>query len=348
MIFCGDTILPSVLEPGFLSCINEDHPFLHTQKTVNLESSIALSAASKTTAGIALRSDKSVIELLKRLNVSCVTTANNHFFDYDIDLEEQLNFLKKANITPIGCGPNLQIAATPYICHLQRLLIVAFGWSVIGCKYATHNEKGVNPYRYHWVLKLVKQMRSEYPAYQIVTVFHWNYEFEIYPQPADRQFAKALIDSGVDAVIGHHAHVIQGFEFHNGKPIFYGLGNFYFPNGNYDGFDMQFPPCASKGLCVRIAGSECYAYITEILADGKLGLYQEGRPSDLDILTQVSDFAGLTDLAYEQFFRNKRMKKRGLPVYVSYKHSFRNNLRDQFVRLRQIPLDLRARVKGTR
>lgn len=348
MIFCGDTILPSTLEPGVLSCIDEHHPFLLARKAVNLESSIALTSAPKRTAGIALRSDKSVLELLKQLNVSCVTTANNHFFDYDIDLDEQFNFLKNASIVPIGCGPNLQIAATPYICPEQKLLIMAFGWSVIGCKSATRDHKGVNPYRYEWVLELVKQMRREYSTYQIVTVFHWNYEFEIYPQPADRQFAKTLIDLGVDAVIGHHAHVIQGFEFHNGRPIFYGLGNFYFPNGNYDGFDMEFPPCASKGLCVHIGGSACYAYITEVLADGKLRLHQEGQPSDLEILTKVSDFSGMTDLAYERFFRARRVKRRGLPVYVSYKHSFRNNLRDQFIRLRQIPLDLRARVKGAR
>ena len=31
--------------------------------------------------------------------------------------------------------------------------------------------------------------------------------------------------SGADAVIGHHAHITRGIEFHHGKPIFHGLGN---------------------------------------------------------------------------------------------------------------------------
>jgi hypothetical protein len=29
----------------------------------------------------------------------------------------------------------------------------------------------------------------------------------------------------MDAVAGHHAHIIRGIEFHRGRPIFHGLGN---------------------------------------------------------------------------------------------------------------------------
>ena len=43
--------------------------------------------------------------------------------------------------------------------------------------------------------------------------------------PYERQIAHAAIDRGADAVIGHHAHIVRGIEFHCGKPIFHGLGN---------------------------------------------------------------------------------------------------------------------------
>jgi len=36
-------------------------------------------------------------------------------------------------------------------------------------------------------------------------------------------------------VIGHHPHVIQPFEVHRGKPIFYSVGNFAFGSGNSRG-----------------------------------------------------------------------------------------------------------------
>lgn len=43
--------------------------------------------------------------------------------------------------------------------------------------------------------------------------------------PYERDLARAAIDAGADVVIGHHAHIVRGIEFHRGKPIFHGLGN---------------------------------------------------------------------------------------------------------------------------
>ena len=41
----------------------------------------------------------------------------------------------------------------------------------------------------------------------------------------ERPIAHAAIGLGANAVIGHHAHIARGIEFHRGKPIFHGLGN---------------------------------------------------------------------------------------------------------------------------
>jgi poly-gamma-glutamate synthesis protein (capsule biosynthesis protein) len=43
--------------------------------------------------------------------------------------------------------------------------------------------------------------------------------------PYERPLAHAAIDAGADAVVGHHAHIARGIEFHRGRPIFHGLGN---------------------------------------------------------------------------------------------------------------------------
>jgi poly-gamma-glutamate synthesis protein (capsule biosynthesis protein) len=37
-----------------------------------------------------------------------------------------------------------------------------------------------------------------------------------------------IIDIGADIVIGHHSHVMGGYEFYQNKPIIYSLGNFIF------------------------------------------------------------------------------------------------------------------------
>jgi poly-gamma-glutamate capsule biosynthesis protein CapA/YwtB (metallophosphatase superfamily) len=43
--------------------------------------------------------------------------------------------------------------------------------------------------------------------------------------PYERALAYAAIDAGADVVVGHHAHIARGIEFHRGRPIFHGLGN---------------------------------------------------------------------------------------------------------------------------
>jgi len=51
-------------------------------------------------------------------------------------------------------------------------------------------------------------------------------------QPADfiEEFARAAIDAGAHAVIGHGHHAMRGIEIRDAKPIFYSLGNFIFQN----------------------------------------------------------------------------------------------------------------------
>ena len=39
---------------------------------------------------------------------------------------------------------------------------------------------------------------------------------------------RAFVDFGADAVVNHHQHCYSGYEIYEGKPIIYGLGNFYF------------------------------------------------------------------------------------------------------------------------
>jgi hypothetical protein len=40
------------------------------------------------------------------------------------------------------------------------------------------------------------------------------------------------VEYGADVVIGHHPHVIQPFEIHQDRPIFYSVGNFTFGSRN--------------------------------------------------------------------------------------------------------------------
>lgn len=51
-------------------------------------------------------------------------------------------------------------------------------------------------------------------------------------RPAEfiEEFARACIDAGAHAFIGHGPHILRGIEIRDGRPIFYSLGNFIFQN----------------------------------------------------------------------------------------------------------------------
>jgi capsule synthesis protein PGA_cap len=52
-----------------------------------------------------------------------------------------------------------------------------------------------------------------------------------------RRWARAVIDAGADAVIGHGPHVLRGMEYYRGRLIAYSLGNF----ATYRGFNLAGP-----------------------------------------------------------------------------------------------------------
>ena len=62
----------------------------------------------------------------------------------------------------------------------------------------------------------------------VITIMHFGKESSHELEKEQISSAKEYIDAGSDIIIGHHAHVLQGIEFYNGKPIIYNLGNFIF------------------------------------------------------------------------------------------------------------------------
>ena len=81
---------------------------------------------------------------------------------------------------------------------------------------------------------------------------HWGLEEYRYPSPVQRQLAKQLLEAGVDLILGHHPHVLQGYESVGDGIVAYSLGNFVFnefewtyvlPNGE---ISRQFSPLSPE------------------------------------------------------------------------------------------------------
>lgn len=70
-----------------------------------------------------------------------------------------------------------------------------------------------------------------------------------------RRFARAVIDAGADAVVGHGPHVLRGIEFYNGRPIAYSLGNFV----TWHGFNMTGVNAFTGVLQLELNGDGSFA-----------------------------------------------------------------------------------------
>ncbi|NNL48674.1 MAG: CapA family protein [Acidimicrobiia bacterium] len=53
------------------------------------------------------------------------------------------------------------------------------------------------------------------------------------------RFAREAVDEGAALFVGHGPHQLRGVEIHNGRPVFYSLGNFIFQNETIDPMPMD-------------------------------------------------------------------------------------------------------------
>ena len=72
----------------------------------------------------------------------------------------------------------------------------------------------------------------------IVHSMHAGTEYEREPTSQQKTVAAHAVDMGADLVVGHHAHVVQGYALLEGVPVAYSLGNAVF-GGNRDPRDYD-------------------------------------------------------------------------------------------------------------
>ena len=147
-------------------------------------------------------------EILKLGNVDAVNIANNHTFDFgQSGYDDTLTTLKNSEINYFGYE-------NYYIYTKDDLKIGLAGF------YTNYDP--------NWQSKVDKAI-SDLKAQgvdAIIMSFHWGVESTYHQNASQEEIAHYAIDHGVDLVLGHHPHVLQGMELYNGKYIVYSMGNF--------------------------------------------------------------------------------------------------------------------------
>lgn len=158
-----------------------------------------------------------------------VSIANNHMLDFGaVGLANTIAALDENNVAHSGAGENVAAARAPafYEAGGRKIALLSYSLTYPEEFWAGRNRPGTAFGHENWVRADVAAVRPN--ADLVFVSFHWSAELRETPKEYQKLLAYAAIDSGADAVLGHHPHVPQSIEIYHGKPVFYSLGNFAF------------------------------------------------------------------------------------------------------------------------
>ena len=210
--------------------------------------------------------------------INFFSTANNHTLDQGEEgLISTLNFLDAKGYPHVGSARTTEERDCPLMIDRNGIKIAFLSWtfslnkSIIpeGKDYLVNhlrlNHQGIDISRIQRQVKDAKAAGAD----AVVACLHWGLEYESYPTAPLIQTGHRLIESGIDAIIGNHAHTVQPIECYCYKDketgedkkglIIYALGDLV--SANHPGFNSRLGALArirfSKGeadgkSCVRI------------------------------------------------------------------------------------------------
>ena len=230
-----------------------------------------------------LQCDETGIEAVKWAGFDCVTLSNNHFRDYgDEGVRESMRLFKKYDIDTVGGGLTLEEASNTLYKEIDGKKLAIINCCEHEFTIATEESSGsnpLNPIQQYYEIQKAKKI-----ADYVLVVVHGGHEHYHLPSLRMQETYRFFVDAGADAVVNHHQHCYSGYEVYNGKPIFYGIGNFCF---DYPAFAQTNPNWA-------------YGYMVEleiIEDDIKYNLYSYEQSTDTPEVRMLADnpFAGHID-----------------------------------------------------
>ncbi|HKY47428.1 MAG TPA: CapA family protein [Acidimicrobiia bacterium] len=169
---------------------------------------------------------------MRAAGVEIANLGNNHSQDYGKEaLLDGIRNLESVGVVPVGAGRTAAVAAIPALFDVNgwRTAVVGFGgirphdgWI------ATADQAGMADGDTIESMVATVAAAASVADFVVVTI-HWGVELDTTPRDEDVHRAEAMIAAGADVVFGHHPHRLQPLEVVGGRPVFWSLGNFVWP-----------------------------------------------------------------------------------------------------------------------
>jgi len=234
----------------------------------HLECPLSVRGTPAPNAKLAMRSDPGIAAVLRDVGFDALSLAGNHALDFGVAaLADTLATLREAGIDACGVGASLEEARAPALIQARGRRVAMLSYcSILPTGYAAERSRpGCAPLRaythFHHVEPdqpgtpprvltftdpndldaLVADVQSARAHADIVLLsIHWGLHFtRATLADYQRVVARAAIDAGAHAILGHHPHVLKAIELYRGRPIFYSLGNFAIEQPQVFNADIQ-------------------------------------------------------------------------------------------------------------
>lgn len=207
--------------------------------------------------------DPDALPAAHRAGVDVANLGNNHGYDHGPEaLLDSIHNLEEAEIAAVGAGRSPRAALAPSAFHLQGWRVAVLGFDMVvdpPSQVAAPGHPGTAAG--HDTAAMLQAIReAELRADLVIVTIHWGVELDTQPRADQIELGHAFVRAGADVIFGHHAHRLQPLEHYRGRPIFWGLGNFVWPNFSQEG-SVTAVAEVSVGPHGRVRGRLLPAYI---------------------------------------------------------------------------------------
>jgi poly-gamma-glutamate synthesis protein (capsule biosynthesis protein) len=179
------------------------------------------------------RCDPAALPAAHAAGVDVANLGNNHAYDQGPQgLLDSLRNIRRAGIAPVGAGTDEADALRPamFVLNGWRVAVLGFDEVLDPLDEVAGPDKPGTAAGHSEAAKLRAIRDADAHADLVVVMIHWGVELDTQPREYQVQEGHAMIDAGADMIFGGHSHRLQPMETYHGRPIFYSLGNFVWPN----------------------------------------------------------------------------------------------------------------------
>jgi poly-gamma-glutamate capsule biosynthesis protein CapA/YwtB (metallophosphatase superfamily) len=186
---------------------------------------------------------KAHFDILTSLGADIIELTGNHNLDFGKDAYlNSLEWYRQNQMRYFGGGADVREAGRPLIIELKDGAKVAWVGYNEFCPLGECAIKGPGAMRYNYeeAKYQIDSLKRKAEVSFVLACVQFGETDSYSPTGSQKKICKELIDSGADVVIGSQAHQAQEIAIYNGKPIFYGLGNFLFDQIHRKGVRQAF------------------------------------------------------------------------------------------------------------